>query len=92
MDKIWDRKILRSRRSLAVVAGMKKLNDHAERTKVERQKKASWKSSKFQLSSSIIVFKDDRNVHIQGKFGFISHGTIFNQIFTFKIKNCVKRG
>ena len=32
MDKIWDR----SRRSLAVVAGMKKPNDHAEPTKVER--------------------------------------------------------
>ena len=31
MDKIWD-----SRRSLAVVAGMKKPNDHAEPTKVER--------------------------------------------------------
>ena len=28
--------ILRSRRSLAVVAGMKKPNDHAEPTKVER--------------------------------------------------------
>ena len=28
--------IPRSRRSLAVVAGMKKLNDHAENTKVER--------------------------------------------------------
>jgi len=28
--------ILRSRRSLAVVAGMKKTNDHAEPTKVER--------------------------------------------------------
>ena len=36
MDKIWDRKILRSQRSLAVVAGMKKTNDHAEPTKVER--------------------------------------------------------
>ena len=30
--------ILRSRRSLAVVAGMKKANDHAEPTKVERTK------------------------------------------------------
>ena len=29
---------LRSRRSLAVVAGMKKPNDHAETTKVERPK------------------------------------------------------
>ena len=28
--------ILRSRRSLAVVAGMKKRNDHAEPTQVER--------------------------------------------------------
>ena len=36
MDKIWDRKILRSRRSLAVVAGMKNTNDHAEPKKVER--------------------------------------------------------
>jgi len=35
MDKIWYRKILRSRRSLAVVAVMKKPNDHAEPTKVE---------------------------------------------------------
>ena len=33
MDKIWDRKILRSRRSLAVVAGTKKSNDHAEAKK-----------------------------------------------------------
>ena len=32
MDKIWDR----SRRSLAVVAGMKNPIDHAEPTKVER--------------------------------------------------------
>ena len=31
--------ILRSRRSLAVVAGMKKPNDHAEPTKIERYKK-----------------------------------------------------
>mgnify|MGYP000738901847 CR=1 FL=1 len=38
MDKIWDIKILRSRRSLAVVAGMKKPNDHAEPIKVERLK------------------------------------------------------
>ena len=30
--------ILRSRRSLAVVAGMKNMNDHAEPTKVERYK------------------------------------------------------
>jgi len=36
MDKIWDRTIIRSRRSLAVVAGMKKTNDHVEPTKVER--------------------------------------------------------
>jgi len=34
MDK--NLKILRSRRSLNVVAGMKKTNDHAEPTKVER--------------------------------------------------------
>jgi len=32
MDKIWDR----NPRSLAVVAGMKTPNDHAEPTKVER--------------------------------------------------------
>ena len=37
MDKIWDRKSFRSRRSLAVVAGMKKPNDNAEPTKVERK-------------------------------------------------------
>ena len=36
MDKIWDRKSFESRRSLAVVAGMKKPNDHAKPTKVER--------------------------------------------------------
>ena len=36
MDKIWDRKILQSRRSLAVVAGMEKPNDHAEPTKFKR--------------------------------------------------------
>ena len=35
MNKIWD-KILRSRWSLAVVAGMNETNDHAEPTKVER--------------------------------------------------------
>jgi len=35
MDNIWDGNP-RSRRSLAVVAGMKKTNDHAEPTKVER--------------------------------------------------------
>ena len=34
--------MLRSRRSLAVVAGMKKTNDHAELIKVERQKKENW--------------------------------------------------
>jgi len=33
MDKIWYLEILRSRRSLAVMAGMKKPNDHAEPTK-----------------------------------------------------------
>ena len=33
MDQIWDRKAFRSLRSLAIVAGMKKLNDHAEPTK-----------------------------------------------------------
>jgi len=38
MDNIWERKILQSQRSLAVVAGMKKPNDHAEPTKVERKK------------------------------------------------------
>jgi len=36
MDKIWDRIILRSRRSLTVVSGMKQPNDPAEPTKVER--------------------------------------------------------
>jgi len=39
MDKIWDRKILRSRRSLAIVAGMTTTalpHDHAEPTKIER--------------------------------------------------------
>ena len=36
MDTIWDKKILRSLRSLAVLAGMKNPNDHAEPTKVER--------------------------------------------------------
>jgi len=35
MDKVWY-KILQSRRSLAVVAGMKKPNDHTETTKAER--------------------------------------------------------
>ena len=33
MDKLWDRK---SSKSEAVVAGMKKTNDHAEPTKVDR--------------------------------------------------------
>ena len=36
MDKIWDRKSFKVERSLAVVAGMKKTNDHAEPTKVKR--------------------------------------------------------
>ena len=39
---LWIRsgiEILRSRRSLAVVPGMKKTNDHAKPTKVERLKK-----------------------------------------------------
>ena len=36
MDKIWHRNPSKSERSLAVVAGMKKPNDHAEPTKVER--------------------------------------------------------
>ena len=36
MDKIWDRKSFKCRGSLAVVAGMKKTNDHAKPTKVER--------------------------------------------------------
>ena len=35
MDKIWHRNPLKAR-SLAVVAGMKITNDHAEPTKVER--------------------------------------------------------
>ena len=35
MDKIWDRNPAKSE-SLAVVAGMKKTNDHAEPTNVER--------------------------------------------------------
>ena len=36
MDKIWDRKCFEVGASLAVVAGMKKPNDHAEPTKVQR--------------------------------------------------------
>jgi len=36
MDTIWDRKIIRSRRSLGIVAGLKQPNDQAEPTKVER--------------------------------------------------------
>ena len=35
MDKIWDRNPS-SQRSLAVVAGLKKMSDHAEPSKVER--------------------------------------------------------
>ena len=35
MDKIWDRNPAKSE-SLAVVVGMKKTNDHAEPTNVER--------------------------------------------------------
>ena len=37
MDKIWDRKSFEVR-SLAVVAGMKKTNGHAEPTKAEPTK------------------------------------------------------
>jgi len=36
MDKIWYRNPSKCRRSLAVVAGMKKTYDHAEPTKVKR--------------------------------------------------------
>ena len=38
MDKIWDRKSFEvgGHWPLAVVAGMKKPNDHAEPTKIER--------------------------------------------------------
>ena len=36
MDKIWDRKSFEVGGYLAVVAGMKKMNDHAEPTKVKR--------------------------------------------------------
>ena len=36
MDKIWDRKSNEVGGSLSVVTGMKKTNDHAEPTKVER--------------------------------------------------------
>ena len=38
MDKIWDKKILRSRKSLAVTCGgdENNPNDHAGPTKVER--------------------------------------------------------
>ena len=39
MDIIWDYKILQSRRSLAVVAGLKKPNEHAEPTKSRTLKK-----------------------------------------------------
>ena len=39
MDKIWDRKSFEVGGSLAVVAGMKKPNDHVEPTKAERLKK-----------------------------------------------------
>ena len=39
MDKIWDRKSFRSQRSLAVVAGMKKTNDHARTDKSRTLKK-----------------------------------------------------
>ena len=36
MDKIWDKKSFEVGGHLAVVAGMKKMNDHAEPTKVKR--------------------------------------------------------
>ena len=36
MDMIWYRNPFEARTSLAVVAGMKIPNDHAERTQVER--------------------------------------------------------
>ena len=39
-------KILRSRRSLAVVAGMKKTNDHAEPSKSNAKKKRKKKKRK----------------------------------------------
>ena len=45
--------ILRSRRSLAVVAGMKKTNDHAEPTKDERLKKISLKRQSRHVDSNI---------------------------------------
>ena len=46
MDTIWDRKSFEVG-SLAVVAGMKKTNDHAEPTKVERLKKQTKTSTCF---------------------------------------------
>jgi len=51
MDKIWDR----SRRSLAVVAAMKKPNDHAEPTKVERIKKRekSFQKSLYKMTTHV---------------------------------------
>ena len=40
MDKLWDRKSFKvGGMSLAVVAGMKQPNDHADPTKVERKNK-----------------------------------------------------
>ena len=39
MDKIWDRKFFKVRGYRPLWRGMKKPNDHAEPTKVERLKK-----------------------------------------------------
>ena len=46
--------ILRSRRSLAVVAGMKKTNDQAEPTKVERKKRRKKKTTLRYLEQTIV--------------------------------------
>jgi len=58
MDRIWHRK---SRRSLAVVAGMKKLNDHAEPTKVEglkNIKKGTDLTHVFSMTITLLCYLD----------------------------------
>ena len=45
--------ILQSRRSLAVVAGMKKPNDHAEPTKVERLKNKTKKNPEYYFTNAL---------------------------------------
>ena len=62
MDKIWNRKIMRSQRSLAVVAGMKR----PQRIDKVEHKKEQISKEKFILTSNPKVYKC-QNLGLNGK-------------------------